>query len=372
MAEMLSSLLEAEAQREAFMRFIAAPMAQRDEILAVQQGRTVEQVQATLNQVQQVLALPAESRQAFWLHLANAGRPKSKPTVHPPANEAAWPAWLTKTFGAKRRAVVMHAFEQLNPGAPWQLSDLRILFTLFGALNLSTAAYNRHAPQPVDFSVLFQAEYEELIDRYQYSFEQLLFIRLQKATLREQKRFEAERLAYRNLRGPALIPLDYKPELAFQAQVQARWLVDVTAELPGIDLPEVAAGHEMAFIERAGKRGFEPEYIREFLDKTLERRSLLFFGGISALLSQLPTEVITIGPGTPIKKVFTVGDEDVAYEGAGDLLKALLGRWVGHDTTIHPLRIQALPKPDKPDTPRGGMGSRPPGWGRWWAPSGKD
>jgi hypothetical protein len=69
LAEILSSALEAEALREVFMQFIAAPQDQRDERLALRQGTTPEQVQASLQQAQQVLALPAESRQVFWLHV---------------------------------------------------------------------------------------------------------------------------------------------------------------------------------------------------------------------------------------------------------------------------------------------------------------
>ena len=363
LAEILSTVLEAETLREAFMRFIAAPTVQRDELLALRQGTTTEQVQASLQQVQQALALPDESRQVFWLHVATAARSGTKTALRPPLNEAAWPAWLSKTFGAKRKAVVLQAFEQLNPGAPWQFSDLRILFELFGTLGLSAAAYNRHAPQPIDFSVLFQAEYDVLIARHAQTFEQLLFKQLETASVRKQQRFEAERLAYQQLRVPSSIPADFKPEIAFRQQVKTKWSVDVAEVPPGIDLPEIAAGHEAAFIQRATIRGFTPEFLRAFLDKMPERRSLLFFGSIPALLARLPSPVVTEGPGNPIRDVFTVGNEDVAFDNPNDLLTQLLVRWAGHDTTIHPLRTQALPNQDDSDTGQTRTGSRAYGSG---------
>jgi hypothetical protein len=350
LAEILSTVLEADTLREAFMRFIAVPTVQRDELLALRQGTTTAQVQSSLQQAQQALALPDESRQIFWLHLATITRSGTKAALRPPINEAAWPAWLSRTFGARRKAVVVRAFEQLNPGAPWQFSDLRILFELFGTLGLSSATYNRHALQQIDFSVLFQAEYDVLIARYSQAFEQLLFKLLEAASVRKQQRFESERLAYQQLRVPNSIPFDFKPEITFRQQVKVRWLVDIEEVLPAIDLPEIAAGHEAAFIQRARVRGFTPEFLRGFLDKTPERRSLLFFGSIPALLAQLPTPVVAEGPGSPIRDVFTVGNEDVAFDNPNDLLTQLLARWAGHDTTIHALRTQALPDQGSTDT----------------------
>ena len=350
------------------MQFIAAPTVQRDELLALRRGITTDQVLASLQQVQQALALPDESRQVFWLHVATTAGLGSKKALRPPTNEAAWPAWLSNTFGAKRKALVMRAFEQLNPGAPWQFSDLQILFELFGTLGLSATAYNRHAPQPIDFSGLFQAAYDGLIARYAQTFEQLLFKQLESSLVKKQQRFEAERLAYQQLRVPESIPVDFEAETAFRKQVKTKWSVDIAEMPPGIDLLEIMAGHEAAFIHRAKVRGFTPEFLRAFLDKMPEHRSLLLFGNLRALLAKLPIPVVAEGPGSPIRDVFTVGDEDVAFDNPNDLLAQLLARWAGHDTTIHALRTQALPNQDGSDTRQTRTGGRAYGSGHTQRP----
>ncbi|TGE25209.1 DUF3883 domain-containing protein [Hymenobacter aquaticus] len=357
LAEILSVLLEADALREVFMRFIAAPAAQRDELLALRQGATLEQVHATLHQVREVMTQPAENRQLFWLHLASLARPKGKAIRRAPVREAEWPAWLRQTFGTRLSALVLAAFSQLNPSLPWQHSDLRVLFQLFGALGLSAAVYNRRAAQPVDFSLLFQAEYDELIARYEPFFEQQLYAQLATATLREQRGFEAARVAYRALRVPVPIPSDFAAETVFRQQVLTRWHVTLTGASEAVDLSERAAEHERTLVQRAVARGFAPDYVRDFVSGTLERRSLLLFGRVTELLSKLPKPTVQTNTGQPIRNVFAVGNSDVAFDTAQDLLGQLLTRWQGHDTTIHLLNIEALPEPTNEARERGGIGT---------------
>jgi hypothetical protein len=234
---------------------------------------------------------------------------------------------------------------------------------LFSALGLSQTSYNRQASQPVDFGILFQSEYDVLIARYEQTFEQLLFNQLKTASPQLQKQFEAKRSAYQNLRVPAVIPADFNPEAAFREQVQQRWAVDLTAPSSPLDLPEIAAGYERAFIQRAQVRSFALEYLRDFLNKTLEHRSLLLFGRISELIRQLPNPTTPNDSAGTIRDIFTVGEEDIPFENPNDLLTQLITKWTGHDATIYPLHIQALPNQTDSNNNRSGNGHRPPGNG---------
>lgn len=343
LADILSNLLNAEALHEKFMILAGASPVQRKEWLAIWQGKTGAQVQAALGQAQQALALPAEGRQSFWQHVAALFRPKNQAALRPPTSEKAWSAWLKQAFGAKHLAKVRLAFEQLNPGPTWTPDELKVLFELFGALGLTAATYNRRAAQPVDFSSLFQAEYDTLIARNELPFEQLLYWRLTKASAWEQRKFQAARTAYRQLQVPKLIPTDFQAESAFRREVFAQWTVDLGQVSEPVDLVEVATEHEAMFMQRAQNEVLTADFLRDFLDKKPERRSLIFFGRVPELLAELPTLTAPPTTGSVIRGVFTVGNEQITFGHVSDLLAELRLRWAGHDATIYPLQTQALP-----------------------------
>ena len=358
LADLLSNLLNAEALHEKFMTLAGASPSQREEWLAIWQGKTGAQVHATHGQAQLALALPAEGRQAFWQHVAALFRPKSRTAMRPPTSETGWSTWLKQAFGIKHLAKVRLAFEQLNPGPTWTPVELKVLFDLFGILGLTAAAYNRRAPQPVDFSSLFQTEYDTLIARNELRFEQLLFWRLTKASAREQRKFQTARTAYRLLQVPTLIPSDFQAETAFRREVFTRWAVNLDQVPEPVDLMDVATEHEATFMQRAQNELFTADFLRDFLDKTPERRSLIFFGRVPELLTELPTLTAPPATGGVVRGVFTVGNEQITFGQVSDLLAELRLRWAGHDMTIHPLRTQALPNQDPTNGHRTSLGGR--------------
>jgi uncharacterized protein DUF3883 len=322
-SEAFSAILDVDSNRSIIRDLFSRNVTARDEII---RSELDDENLQKLDDSKHALDIISDPKAQFWKAFIKCFPRKKVPKKL--ISDEEWTSGLNKIFPALADKLDS-AFEKINYSNINDLESLSIIHELFMKVGLTAEQFNKYVYPEVDFSVLHQDEFQNLVNKAGKKFKGLLYRQLQTKTVTEKEEFLHKIDEYQELNVELMNLVELDLNQILQEKVLEEFGVDLNAELEDLDLHLTYQDNKFHFIQSLDSTLFDDDMIINFLDD-YKNDSLVYFAEFKDLQARfkswLVLKVDSGGKGkkpTGKAKRLTINSNPVYFNDFEDLIKQL-------------------------------------------------